>query len=389
MTPRKLALLGSTGSIGTSTLDVVSHHPGAFDVHSLAAYSNIDLLVEQCMRFHPQRICIVDESCRDSLVERLTNQPIEILAGEKGLLELARDMDVDVVVNAIVGAAGMLASLEVAKNGKSLALANKESLVAGGPLFGPLLEKHGGRILPIDSEHSAIWQALSAGRENEVKTLIITASGGPFRSMPIEHFGQITPEMALNHPTWKMGPKITIDSATMANKGLEVIEAVMLFKIATTQVKVLIHPQSIVHSMVEFVDSSIIAQLSEPDMRLPITYALFWPERAGSLFGQLDVSQLTRLDFEQPDFARFPALELAFAVAETGGTAPAVYNAANEIAVEAFLNRELKFVQIPELIRDVVDTIDVVSKPDLDGILEADRQARETARKMIGKLTPC
>ncbi len=389
MAARKLALLGSTGSIGKSTLDVVTSHPGDFDIQSLAAYRNLDLLVEQCMRFRPRRVCIVDQSCQTELAKRLKDQPIEILSGNDGLLELAHDDDVDIVLNAVVGAAGLLASLEVVKNGKPLALANKESLVAGGPLFGPLVEKCGSRILPIDSEHSAIWQALSAGREHEVKSLILTGSGGPFRTLDLELFGNITPEMALNHPTWKMGPKITVDSATMANKGLEVIEAVVLFKMRTDQVRVLIHPQSIVHSMVEFVDSSIIAQLSEPDMRLPISYALFWPERKGSTFGQLDVSQLTRLDFEQPDLSRFPALKLAFEVADRGGTAPALYNAANEIAVEAFLNRDLKFVQIPELIRDVVDTVNVVSDPDLDDILEADRQARESARKMIGKLTPC
>jgi 1-deoxy-D-xylulose-5-phosphate reductoisomerase len=297
------------------------------------------------------------------------------------LLNLAELPDVDIVVNAVVGASGLRTSLAAVKAGKFLALANKESLVAGGPLFGGLMQRHGARILPIDSEHSAIWQALMAGKANEIRRVLLTASGGPFRTFPTEGFESITPEMALSHPTWNMGRKITIDSATLANKGLEVIEAVSLFQIPAAKVEVVVHPQSIVHSMVEFCDSSVIAQMSRPDMRLPITYALFWPERVESAFGRLEFSQGLKLEFEAPDLDRFPALRLAYEVARVGGTAPAVYNAANEVAVEGFLNRRIKFTEITDTISATVDNISIVSDPNLEDILDADREARVFASR--------
>ncbi|MEA3297868.1 MAG: 1-deoxy-D-xylulose-5-phosphate reductoisomerase [candidate division Zixibacteria bacterium] len=384
MPQRSIVLLGSTGSIGRSTLEVIKQHPGQFDVSALAAFTSVDLLVQQSLQFRPEYVCIVDPSKREALSERLKGQSIKVVAGEEALIELASLADADIIVNAVVGAAGLKASLSAVKAGKRLALANKESLVTGGPLFPTLLKKHGAAILPIDSEHSAIWQVLASGRQNELKRIVVTASGGPFRDYPLDRFSEITLEQALNHPTWKMGHKITIDSATMANKGLEVIEAVTLFQVPVEKVSVVIHPQSIVHSMVEFVDSSMIAQLSKPDMRLPITYALFWPDRVTSDFGRLDLEKLGPLTFEPPDYERFPALSLAFEVAKTGGTAPAVFNAANEVAVDAFLNKTVKFTQIPEIIQKTIDKINIVSDPNLDDILDADRKARELAVKSTG-----
>ncbi len=389
MIPRKLVLLGSTGSIGRSTLDVVKKHPGCFNIVALATHSNVELLVEQYHQFQPDYVCLVDYSKSKQLAERLKGKPVKVLVGETEMVQLAALEGVEIVVNAVVGAAGLLASLEAVKKSKYLALANKESLVTGGPLFAPLAKKADGKILPIDSEHSAVWQALASGKFDEVKAVILTASGGPFRDYPLDRFSDITPRQALEHPTWKMGPKITIDSSTMVNKGLEIIEAITLFSLPAEKIKVVIHPQSIVHSMVEFVDSSIIAQLSSPDMRLPITYALFWPNRVKSDYGRLDLDTFTSLTFEEPDFNRFPALPLAYSVAEAGGTAPAVFNAANEVAVKAFLQGSIKFPEITDTIEHVVNKIAVVSNPDLDDILQADRQARAVANEKVGKSVCC
>lgn len=385
MNPKKIVLMGSTGSIGRSTLEVVDRHPGQFQIIALSAHANTDLLAEQYRKYRPSFLCLGDPERAKQLKQLLKGESVEILSGSDSLLSLAGLEHVDIVVNAVVGAAGLAASIETLKHGKSLALANKESLVAGGPLFQPLIEKHKGRILPIDSEHSAIWQALTCGKPNEIKRLIITASGGPFRKLPIEEFPKVTPKQALSHPTWSMGDKITIDSATLVNKGLEVIEAVNLFEIPIDKVDVVVHPQSIVHSMVEFVDSSIIAQLSSPDMRLPISYALFWPQRVESPYGQMDLSRLVSLTFEPPDTAKFPALKLAYDVARTGGTAPAVFNAANEVAVNAFLKEMITFDRITDIIASVVENINVVSEPSLNDIFEADTGARKLAGKEIEK----
>ncbi len=353
----------------------------------LTARSNDRLLEEQYRKFRPAYLCLADSVAADRLRKRLVGEPVQVLDGEKNLLELAALSDIEVVLNAVVGAAGLQISLAAVRSGKRLALANKESLVAGGPLFAELCRQSKARILPIDSEHSAVWQALACGRQNEIRTIILTASGGPFRTWPLEKFPEITVEQALAHPTWNMGSKITIDSATLVNKGMEVIEAVVLFDTPAEKIKVVVHPQSIIHSMVEFCDSSVIAQLSRPDMRLPIAYALFWPERVDSDFGRIDWSDMPGLTFEPPDERRFPVLKLAYQVAATGGTAPAVYNAASEIAVKAFLDGALGFTHIADIIQQTVQEAEIVARPQLTDILQADRDAREKARKIMEKTT--
>jgi 1-deoxy-D-xylulose-5-phosphate reductoisomerase len=383
MQTRPIVILGSTGSIGRSTLDVIRCHPNQFEVRALAAYSNVELLVAQYREFRPQYLCLVDETRREELTTALAGEAVEISAGEQALIALAGLRGAALVVNAVVGAAGLRASLATVEAGIDLALANKESLVTGGPLFPSLLRKTGAQILPIDSEHSAIWQVLQCGKREEVRKIILTASGGPFRNLSADQFAAITVEQALAHPTWKMGAKITIDSATLANKGLEVIEAVQLFEVPADSIEVVVHPQSIIHSLVEYRDSAVIGQLSMPDMRLPITYALFWPERPESDFGVIDWSKLGTLTFEKPDLTRFPALGLAFEVARLGGTMPAVFNAANEIAVAAFLERKIRFTEIAEIIRRTLDQASPVQKPSLDDILDADRGAREIARRSM------
>ncbi len=383
MSSRNLAILGSTGSIGQSTAKVILDHPEAFDVKALGAFRSVDLLEKQYRQFRPDYLCLIDPDAAAVLSGRLKDEPVEVLCGPEDMVRLAGLDNVDTVLNAVVGAAGLRVSLAAVEHGKKLALANKESLVAGGPLFADLCSNSKPTILPVDSEHSAIWQALRAGEEKEVKNIILTASGGPFRTLPMEEFANITVERALVHPTWDMGAKITIDSATMTNKGLEVIEAAVLFSVPVDRVKIVVHPQSIIHSMVEFCDSSVIAQLSNPDMCLPIVYALFWPERAESSFGRIDWSEMKDLTFEDPDYKRFPAIKLAYEVARVGGTAPAVYNAANEIAVGAFLKEAIKFTDIADIVIRTIDSVDIIQRPQLDDILRADEEARERARQTV------
>jgi 1-deoxy-D-xylulose-5-phosphate reductoisomerase len=386
MKPRGLVILGSTGSIGRSALDVVDRQPGAFEVVALSARSTVDLLVEQYRKYRPKFLCVVDPTMELELRRQIGGEPVEILIGEAAALKLTALPQADIVLNAIVGAAGLRASLETLKHGKTLALANKESLVTGGPLFAQYLSHGQRRIIPVDSEHSAVWQAMMAGRKSEIRKILLTSSGGPFRTLPADQFDAITVDQALKHPTWKMGPKITIDSATLANKGLEVIEAVTLFGVKAESVEVVIHPQSIVHSMVEFIDSSVIAQMSKPDMRLPISYALSWPERVESEFGQIDWSRSMTLQFDPPDLERFPILRTAFEVARIGGTAPAVFNAANEIAVDGFLRHTLKFTEIADIIQSTLDSVSLVGHAELDDILSADRMARQLARERMEKI---
>lgn len=385
-TPRSLVILGSTGSIGRSTLEVVSLHAGRFRLAGLASYSSDQLLAEQYRTYRPSMLCMVDRAAAGRLRSHLAGESVTILEGEEGLLDLTALSGVDMVVNAIVGAAGLRASLKTVSQGKLLALANKESLVAGGPLFADLIARHNSRILPIDSEHSAIWQGMQAGRPGEVRRVILTSSGGPFRQTPAEQLADVTLEEALSHPTWKMGPKISIDSATLANKGLEVIEAIQLFGLKLSQVSVVIHPQSIVHSLVEFVDSSQIAQLSRPDMRLPIQYALCWPDRFESPFGRLDFAEQVQLTFEPPDPARFRMLPLASAAATAGGTAPAIYNAANETAVAAFLERSIRFTDIAEITERVLNSLPISPVQELEDVLFADREARSAAASIMEKV---
>ena len=360
-------------------------HPDRFKVLALAARADVDGLYEQYRNYRPELLCLADEGAARELGKRVRGQPVTVLAGEAELVALAGLDGADLVLNAVVGAAGLRASLRALEAGKRLALANKESLVAGGPLFQALLRDGEGELLPVDSEHSAIWQAMRSGQPQEVRRVILTSSGGPFRTWPAERFDSITVADALKHPTWKMGAKITIDSATLVNKGLEVIEAVYLFELTPSQVEVVIHPQSVVHSMVEFIDSSIIAQLSMPDMRLPITYALCYPERVESSFGRVDFERLRELTFEPPDFDKFPALRLAYEVAEKGGTATAVYNAANEVAVSAFLEGVVRFTMIPDIIARTLEAVPAQVQPDLETILDADRRAREAARRILEK----
>jgi len=385
MNMRNIVILGSTGSIGRSTLKVLDAHPDSFKVMALAAYANTNLLLEQYHKYHPEFLAVVDTDRGHKLAETLADEPVKVLTGNDGLLELTALDKIDIVLNAIVGAAGLRASLETVKRGRDLALANKESLVSGGPLFPRLVEKTKARILPVDSEHSAVWQTLYSGKKDEIKNIILTASGGPFRDYPKEKFDTITLEQALAHPTWKMGPKISIDSATLVNKGLEVIEAVVLFEMPVEKIKVVVHPQSVIHSMVEYIDSAVIAQLSKPDMCLPITYALFWPDRVSSAFGSIDWASLGTLTFELPDYDKFPALRLAYEVARTGGTAPAIYNAANEIAVAAFLDGHIKFTGITDIIENTLGKMEITSNPQLDDILQADNRAREIGTKILEK----
>lgn len=389
MKPRSVVILGSTGSIGKSCLDVIRAHPERFVVRGLAAYRNVPLLVEQFREFRPEYLCVADKGRAKELATAVAGEKVRVISGSDELVSLAGLPSADLVVNAVVGAAGLRASLEAVRAGRTLALANKESLVAGGPLFGSLIEKGEAKIIPIDSEHSAIWQALMAGKKNDVRSIVLTSSGGPFRTLPADQFSDITVEMALAHPTWNMGAKITIDSATLANKGLEVIEAVTLFGLPSSKIQVVVHPQSIIHSMVEFVDSSVIAQLSRPDMRLPISYALFWPERIESEFGRVDWDKLGPLTFEPPDYDRFPMLRLAFDISANGGAAPAVYNAANEIAVAAFLRGRLPFTEIYEIVERTVEMTDTKNASTIDDILAADSAAREAAENMIERIHTC
>jgi 1-deoxy-D-xylulose-5-phosphate reductoisomerase len=381
---KKLAILGSTGSIGVNTLDVIQQHPEQFTVVGLAARSNIDLLEEQIRRFHPTHVSVLEHERAKELRERVTDLDIEIHEGIHGASMIAALPEVELVVSAIVGGAGLLPTLSAIRAGKNIALANKETMVMAGEVV--MREAHDRvQILPVDSEHNAIFQALAGHRRTDIRRLILTASGGPFRTLPWEKFRDITVDAALQHPNWRMGPKITVDSATLMNKGLEIIEARWLFGVHAEQVEVVVHPQSIVHSLVEFVDGSVIAQLGIPDMRIPISYTLNYPERLPNTLPQLNLAQVGALTFEPPDVKRFPCLRLGFEVVKASGTLPAVLNAANETTVEAFLNGEVAFIDIPTIIEETLQRHDPrsVTDGDISVILEADRWAREAAASII------
>ena len=382
---KRIALLGSTGSIGRQTLDVIESHPGSFEVVALAAHSNWELLTEQVKKFKPKFAAIANNAYFGDLKEAVDDEPVELLSGQSKVDDLAALPDADLIVNAIVGFAGLGASMAAVSAGKRLALANKESLVAGGELVTIVAAENNAELIPIDSEHSALFQCLKAGRSVEVKRLILTASGGPFLHRPLREFDSIMPQDALKHPNWEMGRKITIDSATMINKALEIIEAHWLFGVSPEKIDAVIHPQSVIHSMVEFVDSSIIAQMSQPDMRLPIRYALFYPRRMPGTDGILDFSALSGLTFLEPDMERFPALALAYQSLESGGTSGAILNAANEIAVQAFLDRKIGFMQITEFVKQTLENIDVKQYLSLDDIVQSDRQARDYAANLVKK----
>lgn len=382
--PKRIVILGSTGSIGVQTLDVIESHPGSFEVVALAANKDWELLASQTNKFMPKLAALADRSEIENLRNAVTVPEVELVSGQNAVSDLAALPDIDLVINAVVGFAGLSATLAAVTTGNRLALANKESLVAGGELVTKAAAETKTEIIPIDSEHSAIFQCLKAGRPSEIKRLILTASGGPFLDKPLDEFDAITPQEALRHPNWDMGRKITIDSATMMNKALEIIEAHWLFGVDPDRIDVTIHPQSIVHSMVEFFDSSVIAQMSRPDMRLPIRYALFYPDREPGTDGRIDFSRLPGLTFLEPDRERFPALDTACRALGMGGTAGAILNAANEMAVEAFLEGRIGFRMITEIVQQTLEHIEVKQHPNIDDIVRGDWQAREYAADLVG-----
>jgi len=380
MKRKRVVVLGATGSIGESALKVARDIPERMEIVGLAAKSNAEKLAAAANKVRPQSVCLVDEAKIDVLRRALEYQP-QIFSGETGLREIACLTNAEMVLVAIVGTGGLRPALAAIEAGKDLAVASKEILVMAGETVMREAKENGVRVLPVDSEHNAIFQCLD-GRASEVRRIILTASGGPFRETPAKEFVDLTPEQALRHPTWNMGPKITIDSATLFNKGLEMIEAQWLFGVEMKRVEVVIHPQSIVHSMVEFADGSTLAQLSYSDMCFPIQYAVTWPERVPNTLPPLDFSKLSKLEFFAPRYDDFPALNLARRAGETGGTLPAVMNAANEIAVAAFLDRQVRFPQIWQIVEEVMERHTSVAHPDLDAILRADQWARAEAKKI-------
>jgi len=391
MSIKHIAILGSTGSIGVNTLDVIRAHPDRFKVAALTAGKQIDRLAQQCVEFKPAIAVVADADGAARLEKLLLDQKIntQVLYGSQALVSAVTESGCDTVMAAIVGAAGLVPTLAAAKAGKRVLLANKEALVMSGNLFMQAMKQGGGELLPIDSEHNAIFQCLPAQFSKApnislgVEELWLTASGGPFRNTPLEQLGSVTPEQACAHPNWVMGRKISVDSATMMNKGLEVIEAFWLFGLPLEKIKVLIHPQSVVHSMVRYRDGSVIAQLGQPDMRTPIAYGLAWPERIEAGVAPLSLTQLAALSFNEPDLAHFPCLSLAFAAAKAGGTAPTVLNAANEIAVAAFLDDGMPYLQIPVVVEKVLNLMPVVNADSIECILDVDAQARKAARDFI------
>ncbi len=373
---KRIAILGSTGSIGVNALEVVQRLGPPHRVTALSAHRQCNKLIEQIRHHRPAAVAVTDDDACDRVIAAMNGDPVTVHRGQAGLVELVQRDDVDIVLAAIVGAAGLPAALAAVEHGKTLALANKEALVVAGSILIPLARSKNVPILPVDSEHSAIFQAMQCGRLPEVRRVILTASGGPFRNATKEKIESATLDDALNHPTWRMGNKITIDSATMFNKALELIEACWLFDIPPSKIEIVIHPESVVHSMVEFVDHSVIAHLSPPDMRTPIQYALTYPHRCQGISRRLDLSKAFNLTFQPPDFDRFPALGIAYEVAELGGTAGAVMNAANEAAVQLFIDGRIPFGGIARLVRHTLDQHQVRSHPALDDLLEADRWAR-------------
>ena len=380
---KNISILGSTGSIGRQTLEVVSRFPDRFCVKSIAAGKNLGLLKEQILRFSPKLVSVQEEKDAHSLSKQLPYGTVEILWGEKGAETVASDTEANLVVSAMVGASGLKPTLSAIKAGKDIALANKEALVMAGSILIKESRKQRISILPIDSEHSAIFQALNCGKNEFVRRLILTASGGPFFKSPLKNMNDVTMDIALNHPTWKMGRKITIDSATLMNKGFEVIEARWLFGILPERISVWIHPQSIVHSMVEYIDGSVIAQMSVPDMTIPIAYALSYPERIPTDRDAVIPASFSDLTFEEADFKKFPSLLLAYSALEEGGTMPAVMNAANEIAVEAFLSEKLKFTEIVNVVKQTMQLHKPLCGDAIEEILESDLWARKTTESII------
>ncbi|MGH8475542.1 MAG: 1-deoxy-D-xylulose-5-phosphate reductoisomerase [Methylococcales bacterium] len=391
---RSLCVLGSTGSIGVSTLDVVQRHPENYRVIALSASSNADALYEQCIAHNPCYAVLVDRTKAGSLQERLRRDPrnsTRVLGGSESLEEIASLPEVDTVMAAIVGAAGLMPVLAAARNGKRILLANKEALVMSGRILLKELADHHAELLPIDSEHNAIFQCMPAGyqcgqRDKRVRRILLTASGGPFRTKALEEFESITPEQAVRHPNWDMGRKISVDSATMMNKGLEMIEASLLFNMSPGDIQIVLHPQSVIHSLVDYVDGSVLAQLGNPDMRIPIAHALAWPNRFDSGAEPLDLFAVQRLAFEAADEKRFPCLKLAYQAVEAGGNMPAVLNAANEMAVASFLDREIRYTDIVNVIDYCLDRARWNDGNSLEQILETDSRTRKVAAELISTI---
>jgi 1-deoxy-D-xylulose-5-phosphate reductoisomerase len=389
---QQITILGSTGSIGTSTLDVVARHPDKFSIVALTANSQADLLFRQCQQFKPRYAVLLDEAAAIQLRQRVREAGLstEVLSGVAALEQVVVLPEVDAVMAAIVGAAGLRPTLAAAHAGKKILLANKETLVMAGNVFMDAVRASGATLLPIDSEHNAIFQALPRGYNgdlpgNGVRRILLTASGGPFRNTPLSELHNVTPEQACAHPNWVMGRKISVDSATMMNKGLEVIEAHWLFNASADDIQVVVHPQSVIHSLVEYVDGSVLAQLGNPDMRTPIAYGLAYPERIDAGVAPLDLFKVAMLNFVAPDFERFPCMALAYQALRAAGTAPAVLNAANEVAVAAFLDKQISFLSIPRVIETVLNALPVHAVGSLDDVLGADAEARRAAQQQIQK----
>lgn len=384
MTPKKrLAILGSTGSIGTQTLDIVRSNPERFDVYAICAHRSADLLIKQALEFHPEVVCIVDEHYYDQVRSALQHLPIKVWCGMESVVDVVTFPSVDVVVAAMVGYAGLRPTIAAIEAGKTIALANKETLVVAGELITQLAQQHHVAILPVDSEHSAIFQSLVGEDINQVEKILLTASGGPFRTYSLQEMVNVTAQDALRHPNWTMGAKITIDSATMMNKGFEVIEAKWLFGVEYDQIEVLVHPQSIVHSAVQYHDGAIKAQLGAPDMRLPIQYALTYPDRILSQFPRADLLQLANLSFEKPDLQRFPCLQLAYDAIARGGNMPCVLNAANEVVNLAFREGKCRFLQMADIIRETMQQTDFILHPTFDDYVQTDTSVRQIAQSIL------
>ena len=386
---KRIAILGSTGSIGRSALQVIEQFPNHFQVVALAAGRNIELLAQQVQRFRPKVAAVLDQKLAQGLADFLPpDSRVEVLAGSTGYQETASCPEADMVLSSMVGAAGLIPTLSAIRAGKDVALANKETLVMAGALVMEEVRKYKIRLLPVDSEHNAIFQALEGHRRQDLKRILLTASGGPFLTLPKEDLESVTPGQALAHPNWEMGAKITVDSATMMNKGLEVIEAKWLFEVPVEKIHVHIHPQSIVHSMVEYTDGSVIAQLGMPDMRVPIAYALAYPERLQLDLPALDFFSVRTLTFQEPDLSRFPCLDLAFNACKAGGTMPTVLNASNEVAVQAFLDKRIPFLGIARLVERVMQEHELAPAKELQVIVAADAWARTRAEEVIDRIRP-
>ena len=380
---KQIAILGSTGSIGTQTLDVVRQHSSQFSVYAISANRSVDLLIEQALEFNPAVVCIADEKYYPRLRDALSDLPIKVMAGEQTIAEMVTMPDIDVVVAAMVGYAGLLPTMQAIRAKKTIALANKETLVVAGELICRLAQRYNVPILPVDSEHSAIFQCLVGEKQNCIEKLLLTASGGPFRTFTYEQMLHVTAAQALQHPNWEMGAKITIDSASMMNKGFEVIEARWLFDIPVEKIQVLVHPQSVVHSAIQFIDGSVKAQLGTPDMRIPIQYALTYPERWPSDVPRLDLFETKQLTFEEPDLQRFPNLRLAYEAIARGGNLPCVLNAANEVVNQAFREGKCGFLSMSEIIENTMQNTSFIAEPTYDDYVQTDRLARQIATNLL------